>query len=103
MLSHGRRGAYPSEMDFDHFHNYYERLVIDAIMRSDENGAADEDFRADVACVALNHLPPRYVRHDVDMSFFLSPQEYAEIDKKISKAVKKALAHVRSNRGRQEE
>jgi len=100
MLSYARRGAYPSEMDFDHFHNFYERLVLDEILRVDEISKSDEDFRADVACVALNHLPPRYVRHDVDMSFFLSPQEYDEIDKKISKAVKKAINHVRNNRSR---
>ncbi len=102
MLSHERR-PYPLEMDFDHFHNFYERLVVDAIVRTDEDAITNSDFRADVACVALNHLPPRYVRHDVDMSFFLSPQEYAEIDKKISKAVKKALSHVRNNRGRHSE
>ena len=30
---------------------------------------------ADVACVALNRLPARYVRHDVDMVFYLTEQE----------------------------
>jgi len=103
MLSYGRQATtYPAEMDFDHFHNFYERLVLEEIVRLDDQSALDNNFRADVACVALNHLPPRYVRHDVDMSFFLSPQEYAEIDKKINEAVTKALAHVRSNRGRKD-
>ena len=102
MLPNTRRAAYPSEMEFDHFHNFYERLVLEEISRTDHESHSDDDFRADVACVALNHLPPRYVRHDVDMSFFLSPQEYAEIDTKISKAVKKAISHVRNNRSRKE-
>ena len=102
MLSNMHRHAYPSEIDFDHFHNFYERLVLEEILKLSNDDATDDDFRADIACVALNHLPPRYVRHDVDMSFFLSPQEYAEIDKKISKAVKKAITHVRGNRGKHE-
>ncbi len=100
MLSYGRQAAYPSEMDFDHFHNFYERLVLDEIVRLDTEFTTDNNFRADVACVALNHLPPRYVRYDVDMSFFLSPQEYAEIEKKINEAVTKALMHVRNNHNR---
>ena len=102
MLSYGRRAAYAATMDVDHFHNFYERLVLDEILRADETAHSDDDFRADVACVALNHLPPRYVRYDVDMSFFLSPQEYVEIEKKISKAVRKAIHHVRNNRSRQQ-
>ena len=101
MLSYGRRAQHPGEMDVEQFHNFYERLVLEEILRTESAAHDDEEFRADVACVALNHLPPRYVRHDVDMSFFLSPQEYIEIEKKISKAVKKAVYHVRHNRGRQ--
>ncbi|AFU98068.1 peptidase, metallopeptidase [Simiduia agarivorans SA1 = DSM 21679] len=73
--------------------------MFDEIARRDERAREDADFLADVACVALNHLPPRYIRHDVDMSFFLSPQEQEEMQKKVRKAVKDALRYVaeRSN------
>jgi hypothetical protein len=54
----------------------------------------DANFAADVVCVALNHLPPRYVRHDVDMTFFLSPVEHEEILLKVADAVNRAIEHV---------
>jgi hypothetical protein len=49
---------------------------------------------ADVSCVALNHLPPRYIRQDVDMSFFMSPVEREETAKKVQEAVNLALKFV---------
>ena len=56
----------------------------------------DRDFLADVACVALNRMPPRYIRHDVDMTFFMSPQDIQEIGNKVSKAVTDAIGYVES-------
>ena len=50
----------------------------------------------DRACVALNRLPPRYIRHDVDMTFFMSPQDMVEIERKVSQAVTDALNYVES-------
>ena len=75
-------------------HNYYEHLVFNEIGSLSERAKVDMNYMADVACVALNHLPPRYIRHDVDMSFFLSPAEMAEIETKVKSAVEKALAFV---------
>lgn len=83
------------EVDF--VHNYYERLVLQEIYQQSErvqNG--DRDFLADVACVALNRLPPRYIRHDVDMTFFMSPQDMMEIERKVSQSVTDALNYVES-------
>lgn len=78
----------------DTVHNYYENLVLAQLIKASERAAKDPEFLADVTCVALNRLPPRYVRHDVDMTFFLSPTELEEIDVKIAKAVKDALEYV---------
>jgi hypothetical protein len=55
----------------------------------------DQEFFSDVACVTLNHLPPRYFRHEVDMAFYLSPTEYSEMKNKVDDAIKKALSHVK--------
>ena len=92
MLTH----RYTSlEDDTDFIHNFYERRVIEAIYQQSErvkNG--DKNFLADVACVALNRLPPRYIRYDVDMTFFTSPQEMIEIETKINGAVEYALNYV---------
>lgn len=75
-------------------HNYYERLVIEAILETNPRAHQDNDFLADVSCVALNHLPPRYIRHDVDMSFFMSPVEREEIENKVKQAVLNAVEFV---------
>jgi competence protein ComFB len=83
-----------AESTYGSVHNYYERLVFEQLKRASDRAAADPNFMADVACVALNRLPPRYVRHDVDMTFFLSPVEYDEILDKVARAVNEALNYV---------
>jgi competence protein ComFB len=82
------------ESPYTSVHNYYERLVFDQLMRVSDKARLDANFAADVVCVALNHLPPRYVRHDVDMTFFMSPIEHEEILMKVAKAVNGAIDHV---------
>lgn len=77
-------------------HNYYERLVFAQLRRASDRAGQDDQFMADVACVALNRLPPRYVRYDVDMTFFLSATEMEEIENKVANAVNYALEYVSS-------
>ena len=80
--------------DVDTVHNYYERPVLTQIPKLSERAKSDPDYFADVACVSLNRLPPRYIRHDVDMSFFMSPTELQEINEKIDQAIREAIAYV---------
>lgn len=87
----------------DTVHNYYERLVLEEISRVNDRASQDVDYFADVACVALNRLPPRYIRYDVDMTFFLSPIELQEIHDKVTKAVSEAVAYVDSRGARSEQ
>lgn len=87
----------------DSIHNYYERLVLEEIARQSELASTDQDFCADVACVALNRLPPRYIRFDVDTTFFLSPVELQEIYDKVTHAVQEAIAYVTSRGSRSEQ
>ncbi len=75
-------------------HNYYEAMVFEQLVPSSDRAAADPEFMADAACVALNRLPPRYVRHDVDMTFFLSPTEMEEMLIKVAHAVNDAVSYV---------
>ena len=84
----------------DTVHNYYERLVWDEIARTNDRARDDRDFFADVSCVALNRLPPRYIRFDVDMTFFLSPIELQEIQDKVEIAVASAIEYVTSRESR---
>ncbi len=87
-----RRGELPSGVDS--IHNYYEHLVLEELASTSERARTDGEFLADTACVALNHLPPRYIRHDVDMTFFMSTVELQEIHNKVQAAVAKAVAYV---------
>ena len=49
---------------------FAERLVFEEVShRSEKYPDFTHDMLADVACVALNRLQPRYIRHAVDFSF----------------------------------
>jgi len=95
MLLNRRDDTTLGAQDTSTVHNYYERLVRESLLKQDPRASKDRDFMDDVSCVALNHLPPRYIRHDVDMSFYLSPIELDEITNKVDKAVKHALEFVK--------
>ncbi len=83
-------------MRFDSIHNYYETLVVRELIDTFVNDIKnmDEDYLQDIACIALNMLPSRYVRHDVDMAFFLTTDERSEMDNSVKKAVLQAKDHV---------
>ena len=49
----------------------------------------------DVACVALNALPPRYIRFQVDTSFYMSAEERRGMQLAIEQAVSQAAEFVR--------
>ncbi len=84
-------------MIFDTISNYYEKQVflqINLILGKEFKD--DPDFLADVACVTLNSLPPRYIRHHVDMAFYMTSDERSEMDKSINQAILDAIDFVRS-------
>lgn len=95
MLGVGRH-RYRPDSTMDSVHNYFEALVFEQILRSNNRANTDGEFLADVACVALNRLPPRYVRHDVDMTFFMTPSELDTIADTVVKAVNEAVDYVES-------
>ncbi len=84
--------------DFESIHNHHERPVFDAVRRSATQfpHMADPKVLADVACVALNRLPPRYIRHDVDYAFYLADRERVENERAIAKAVEHAFQFVQA-------
>jgi len=86
-------------MDFTSIHNYYEHLVIDYlnsdVIPNTENQSAD--FILDVACYALSKLPARYMRHEIDMAFYLESSERAQMMDEVKKAVDDAVAYITKN------
>lgn len=81
--------------------NYFESLVYDHIKRQLAGTAAayDEDYIADLACVALNRLPARYVRHIVDTRFFESEEEHRLNATSVEYAVSYAIAFLDNRAG----
>ena len=82
--------------DFESIQNFHERAVFGAIQarRGDYPHLKDGELLADIACVALNRLPPRYIRHAVDFAFYLSEKERAAMDTAINEAVDFAFQFV---------
>ncbi len=81
--------------------NYYEPLVFSAIRRHAHDRfqqMPDHELLEDAACLALNQLPSRYVRHHVDTSFYLTVQERDEMDQAIEQAVRHAFDHLTRHR-----
>ncbi len=86
-----------SNPDFTQLFNHHEREIFAAVMASAPDHpdiAISGDLLCDVACVALNRLPPRYIRHSVDFSFYLTEQERLQIDEAIAEAVEYAFNFV---------
>jgi len=85
--------------DFTSVRNHNERAVYEAVprMAAQFPGLAhDPELLADVACVALNRLPPRYIRHEVDFVFYLSERERGESDRQLHDAVEYAFGFVQA-------
>jgi hypothetical protein len=83
-------------MDFTSLTNYHEHLVFDYIETElvDRYPQEDEDFFLDVACYALNRLPGRYIRHEIDMVYFLGESERDEIELRVIRLVDDAAAFI---------
>ena len=85
--------------DFTSVRNHNERAVFDAVQKHATRYpgvAGNPELLADVACVALNRLPPRYIRHEVDYVFYLSERERGESDRHLLEAVDYAFGFVQA-------
>lgn len=87
-------------MAFDNINNYFEKLVFEVLQDKLYNSKLDndEDFLADIACVALNQLPSRYVRHNVDMAFYMTTEEREQNQIIVEDAVIMAIDYVNKHR-----
>ncbi|GAB2709611.1 late competence development ComFB family protein [Aliiglaciecola aliphaticivorans] len=78
----------------DDIHNYYEHLLLERIESLNLNDRKNSDYIADLCCLALNQLPPRYIRFDVDMSFYLPQSERQQMETKVDEAISKAMSYL---------
>jgi Late competence development protein ComFB len=85
--------------DFTSVYNHSERAVFDAVLQQATQFPGldhNPELLADVACVALNRLPPRYIRHEVDFAFYLTERERGDSDKLVADAVEFAFGFVQA-------
>lgn len=86
-------------MDFSSVHNVHEEAVFEKVAEmSPQYPALAElpDLMADVACVALNRLQPRYIRHAADLAFFTTAKERAATARDITESVEFAYGYVQA-------
>jgi hypothetical protein len=84
--------------------NFSEELVFARMQeRLVFQGVEDEDFLEDVACIALNRLPARYIRFTVDLMVNLGLEERAQLEQEVAEAVEYGIELVESRRAARDE
>lgn len=83
--------------DFTSLHNFYEHQVIQMVIDlAPHYPLLTEAQHPDVACVALNRLPPRYIRHKVDLAFHMTEKERNDNEQLVREAVAFAFEFVQA-------
>ena len=80
-------------------HNHYESLLHNEIRRRHLDQAYDEDALCDLTCTALNQLPAKYVRSEIDLLFYIEPDEREAMLVTTRKAVDYALQQLQKRAG----
>lgn len=84
----------------DQIHNYYESKVVEVISEVGSKRGYDSEQMVDLACLALNNLPTRYFRHEVDLAFYMSAHEHDDINRRVRQAVNDAIGYLESQRNK---
>lgn len=87
----------------DDIHNYYEKLVIDYINLNDLDKKYSFEFLSDLCCIVLNQLPSKYIRHEVDMAFYMPAAERYEMEMNVREAIERAMEFMTSREVRDEQ
>ena len=83
--------------DFSSVHNHYERPVFEVVAEmASSYPYIPEEALPDVACVALNRLGARYIRHSVDLAFYLTEKERNAMEQTIAEAATFAFEFVQA-------
>ena len=86
-------------LDFASVHNRHEQAVFRTVMEAASHfpGLANKhELLVDVACVALNRLAPRYIRHESTYAYHVGERERADTELAISEAVEFAFGFVQA-------
>lgn len=86
-------------VDFSSVRNLHEQAVYALVQQGAARHpyvAADPELLADVACVALNRLPPRYIRHAADHAFYQREGDQQARERAVHDAVDFAFGFVQA-------
>lgn len=85
---------------FSGLQNYYERLVFEFMNEAliEKYPDMDDEFFLDVACYALTRLPARYMRHEIDMAYYLAPGERTDMQAQVKEALLSAAEFIYGRR-----
>jgi hypothetical protein len=86
-------------MDFSSVYNTHEKTIFEAVVSAAARYPAiadDEGLLADVACVALNRMPPHYIRHSADLAFFTTEKERQAVLRNVAESVDFAFGYVQA-------
>jgi len=78
----------------DDIHNFYEKLVLEEIEKRKLNERYNDDVMADFCCTVLNQLPPRNIRYDVDMAFYLTQTDRMDMEQRVELAINFAIDQI---------
>ena len=77
-------------------HNFYEHLVVEHLEENNLEEQFDPELIADICCLALTQLPARYIRHDIDMAFYLGRAEREKMRLEVDNAIDLAIAYLKT-------
>ena len=65
----------------------------------------DDEYLADLCCLALNQLPPLYIRSEVDLYSYITDVRRIEMENKVADALTKAYEWLKNDQrqGRKDE
>ncbi len=89
--------------DFSTVENHHEEAVFDLVRTIAPEYPGLQHIPAlcaDVACIALNKLPPRYIRHAIDLAFYLTDTQRADTATALDAAVRSAFELIESRASR---
>lgn len=78
-------------------HNFYEHVVLEKLESLDIFMTKTDDYISDLMCLVLNQLPPRYIRHQVDMAFYLTASDRQQMDMSVLQAINLASQYLDSH------
>ena len=78
----------------DSIFNYNERLIVEEMAKQLADDDCTEEQLSDIACLALNKVPAKYIKHSVDRAFYMSMEDRVALEEGVTEAVAEAIRFI---------